>query len=294
MKTPFWFLRPSLISIILLPFSFIYFIISKIVFNIRLLRQQKKINGKIICVGNLLAGGVGKTPIVKEIALFFNAPVIMRGYKQKNNILSDEALLLSNYGLQVHTGNRKKNLELLNNERIVVMDDGFQNPSIKKDISIIVIDEKLAFGNNLLLPAGPMRETKKGLQRADAIIVIKNEINKLKLKTDKPVFYAKTKTKSPYKTNQKIFAFTGIGYPKKFFNSIKFNYKKSFSDHYQYTDKDLKTLIKDAEKKNAKLLTTEKDFVRINEKYRKYIKFATYDVNIEKNFWKWIKEKIND
>ena len=299
MKTPKWFLRKSPMALILLPISWIYYFFGWVVFKIRAIRPLKS-RRKIICVGNILAGGVGKTPIVREIATKYDAPVVMRGYKKSENTSSvgDEAQMLSRDGLAVHVGDRKSNIVLLNkqsDDTPIVMDDGFQNSSIKKDISILVFDEGLGYGNGFLLPAGPLREPRRAINRADAIIVIKNKNIKKKfsLPVGIPLFYAKNKTISPYDENQKVVAFAGIGYPRKFFGALKnVVATRAFPDHWDYTDDDLNKLFALAKKHKAKLITTEKDWVRLPDAVREKIKYAKLETQIDDMFWKWIKDKI--
>lgn len=300
MKTPWWFLSKNLVAILLLPLSWVYSCVSKIVF---FMRKKGAISSRrpVICVGNIFAGGVGKTPIVRAIANYFDAPVVMRGYKKnkKTGDVGDEAMMLSRGGLVVHVGDRKSNIVLLNKQSDetspIIMDDGLQNPTIKKDISIIVFDESLGFGNGFLLPAGPLRQPKSVLKNADAIIVIRNK-NKKKnfvLPENVPVFYAKNQTVSPYDDDEKLVAFAGIGYPKKFFNALKnVVAKRAFPDHYQYTQQDIEQLLSLAEKKKAKLITTEKDWVRLPVEIRDKIKYARLDTVLENNFYDWLKEKI--
>ena len=154
------------------------------------------------------------------------------------------------------------------------------NIPLKKDISIIVFDESLGFGNGLLLPAGPLRQPKSVLKNADAIIVIRNKTKKKNfvLPENVPVFYAKNQTVSPYDDDEKLVAFAGIGYPKKFFNALKnVVAKRAFPDHYQYTQQDIEQLLSLAEKKKAKLITTEKDWVRLPIEIRDKIKYARFD-----------------
>lgn len=300
MKTPKWFLKKSLVAILLLPFSYVYYFVGRVVYYIRSVSPIKS-RRKIICVGNILAGGVGKTPIVKKIAQYFDAPVVMRGYKKSNqtNNVGDEADMLARAGLAVHVGDRKSNVVLLNNQNDavgpIVMDDGLQNPTIQKDVSIVVFDEGIGCGNGFLIPSGPLRVTKSALKKADAIIVIrnKNTRKKFQLPDDIPVFYAENKTASPYEKNQKLVAFAGIGYPKKFFDSLEnVVVARSFPDHYDYTVQDIEKLFKLAKKHDAKLLTTEKDWVRLSKDIQKKIKYAQLDTLIEDSFWNWIKEKI--
>lgn len=300
MKTPNWFLKRNVISYALCPLSWFYLIGSRMVFNLRK-RHEYTSRRPVICFGNILAGGVGKTPIVRNIAKYFDAPVVMRGYKKskKTDGIGDEAKMLSMDGIQVHVGDRKSNLILLNKQKSkspIIMDDGFQNSSIKKDISVLVFDENIGFGNGFLLPAGPLREKKSAMYRADAIIVIRNKdvAPGFALPTNIPVFYAHNETVNPYDDKTHVVAFAGIGYPKKFFNSItsKIVEKRAYPDHYQYTEKDIKDLIELAKSKNAKLLTTEKDWVRLPDWAKKEIKFLKLNTEIENNFYDWLKEKI--
>ncbi len=299
MKTPFWFLKQNPIAWLLIPFSVVYYFFGRIVFGFRKFRQVKS-RRLIICVGNILAGGVGKTPIVKEIANYLDAPIVMRGYKKSEETsgVGDEAVMLANNGLVVHTGNRKVNVLMLNEQNTdvpIVMDDGLQNPTIKKDISILVFDEGIGFGNGLLLPAGPLRVPKNQIKNADAIIVIKSDKprKKFKLPAGIPVFYAKNQTVSPYGEDDKLVAFAGIGYPKKFFSALgNVVATKAFPDHYQYNKQDIDMLIDLADKKNARLITTEKDWVRLPKSVQGKIKYAKLETVIDSLFFDWLKEKI--
>lgn len=299
MKTPWWFLSQNLMAWILIPVSWVYFLFGKIIF---LFRKKNPLVSRrpVVCVGNILAGGVGKTPIVRAIANRFDAPIVMRGYKKsaKTANVGDEATMLARAGLIVHVGNRCANISLLNNQNDdtpIVMDDGLQNPTINKDIKLVVFDQGLGFGNGFLLPAGPLRQPKRVLKNADAIIVIKNKNAKknLKLPDGVPVFYATNQTVSPYDEDEKLVAFAGIGYPKKFFDSLQnVVAKRSFPDHYQYSAADIENLFMLADKKGAKLITTEKDWVRLPIEIRDKIKYARLDTVIENRFYDWLKEKI--
>lgn len=299
MKTPWWFLSKNPVSLLLCPVSWVYYIVGKIVYFVRALRPMKS-RRKIICIGNIFAGGVGKTPVVKTIAVRYNAPVVMRGYKKntKDGDVGDEAKMLARAGLAVHVGDRKSNIVILNKQddnTPIIMDDGLQNPTIKKDVSIMVFDEGLGYGNGFMLPAGPLRQPKKTARQADAIIVIKSKNPKKNfvLPADVPVFYAKNQTVSPYDKNERLVAFAGIGYPKKFFASLKnVVAHRSFPDHYQYVKEDLEKLIMLADKKKAKLITTEKDWVRLPEQIRETIKYARLETVIDYSFWVWLKEKL--
>ena len=300
MKTPWWFLHKTPLAFLLLPFSFVYYIASKIVYMWRSLFAYKS-KRRVICFGGILAGGVGKTPIVRSIAKMFDSPVVMRGYKKsaKTSNVGDEAMMLANDGIAVHVGDRKSNIMLLDKQSDtvpIIMDDGMQNPTIKKDISIFVFDQGLGFGNGFILPAGPLREPRNAVRRADAIIVFKSNKPKknFNLPSSVPVFFAENTAVSPYKSGARIAAFAGIGYPKKFFNSLSgVVATRAFPDHYQYTDQDIQDLFNWAEKKDALLVTTEKDWVRLPKDVQKKIKFAELKTKIDDSFLVWLKERLN-
>ncbi len=301
MKTPWWFLHKTPLAFLLLPIAWIYYLASRMVFNWRRMVAYKS-RRKVICIGGLLAGGVGKTPIVRVIANYLDAPVVMRGYRRTASTanIGDEAAMLMSDDIAVHVGHRKSNIMLLDRQQDekgpILMDDGLQNPLIKKDISILVFDEMIGFGNGFLLPAGPLREPKCHAKNADAIIIIKNPRakRKLKLPDTVPVFYAENKTISPYSKNTRIFAFAGIGYPKKFFKALDgIVGHRAFGDHYQYTDDDIAELKKVAVRKKAKLVTTEKDWVRLPIDVRNDIKYAKLETVIDPKFFVWLKEKLN-
>ncbi|MBP3340682.1 MAG: tetraacyldisaccharide 4'-kinase [Alphaproteobacteria bacterium] len=299
MKTPWWFLSKNPFAILLVPISWVYYLVGRMVFLGRSMWSIKS-RRKIICVGNILAGGVGKTPVVRAIANRYGAPVVMRGYKKSDQTgnVGDEAMMLARSGLAVHVGSRKSNILLLNKQddnTPIVMDDGLQNPTIKKDVSIVVFDEGLGYGNGFMLPAGPLRVPKRMAKKADAIIVIKSKKpkKKFKLPDGVPVFYAKNQTVSPYDESEKLVAFAGIGYPKKFFGALKnVVARRAFADHYQYTSEDLEKLFALAVKKKARLITTEKDWVRLPVHVRDQIKYARLDTVIDNAFYDWLKEKL--
>lgn len=293
MKTPNWFLKKDIIALSLLPLSILYFIVSQFVFIFRHF-WQKDSKIPVICVGGLLAGGVGKTPIVQEIAKKINTAIVMRGYRG-----GDEAKMLKRSGLSVITGsNRIQSIKKAKKSgfKLVVMDDGFQNPTIKKDVSILVFNSEIGIGNGFVLPAGPLREPLYTINRADAIIITGKNPSILKRKFEKynkPIFFAKNKTIIP-KEVRKFIAFAGIGYPQKFFNSLSISPIKTFSfpDHYNYTNNDVKKLLLLAEKNKAKLLTTEKDWVRLSSNVRKQIYFAQLETIISPEFYFWLEQKL--
>jgi tetraacyldisaccharide 4'-kinase len=296
MKTPNWFLKRNITAKALWPASVIYYAVSGVVFNCRLF-QQKISKIPVICVGGLLAGGVGKTPIVREIAKKLpGAAVVMRGYKG-----GDEARMLESSGIPVIVGaDRKKSIKNAEKAgfKYIIMDDGFQNPTVKKDKSILVFDGRIGVGNGLMLPAGPLRESlERGMKRADAIIIINGKNQKLANIADKhkkPVFLAQNKAVNPGVAG-KVFAFAGIGYPQKFFDAVRdmsdveMVGAAGFADHYQYTALDMVKIIDKAAALGADyIVTTEKDWVRMPASYQEQIDFIPLETTIEKDFWKWL------
>ncbi|MCL2369437.1 MAG: tetraacyldisaccharide 4'-kinase [Alphaproteobacteria bacterium] len=293
MQTPSWFLKRNFIAYVLLPVSVVYFIASTIVFKCRLF-YQKTSKRPVICIGNIMAGGVGKTPIVRAVAKHLKGSVVvMRGYGG-----GDEAKMLCTSGINVFTGaDRKKSISAAEQAgaKYIIMDDGFQNPTVKKDLSIIVFDGKIGAGNGFMLPAGPLREPLcTGIKRADAIIIVNSEqrtMNSLK-KYNKPIFSATTKHINPG-IKGKVFAFAGIGYPQKFFDGIDGLFDVvgtvPYPDHYNYSTGDLDKIIDMADKSGADyIITTEKDWVRLPDKYQEIIDFIPMELTIEKGFWKWL------
>lgn len=282
MKTPNWFLDKNFVSGGLYPLSLLYYFAHKTNYSVKKL-FQKKYSVKTICVGNIMAGGTGKTPVVIELAKHINDSVIVsRGYKGKFSgeidskmnplLVGDEPKLLVHYAPVFVGVNRNKSIQMAIEKYknpTIILDDAFQNPSVKYNVRILVFDGKIGLGNNFVLPAGPLRETlKSGLKQADCIIVIGEDKTGLKSKISKyknlPVFSAVNKLKVE-KSPESVLAFAGIGYPDKFFNSLRETkiqsiMTKPFADHHFYSEKELLDLEFVAKTQNATLITTEKDW----------------------------------
>lgn len=300
MKTPHFWQSKNIISTLLLPFSWIYFCISKICYK-RIVPITLPI--PVICVGNLTAGGAGKTPVALHIGELLkrkniNGVFISRGYggSQKSAILvdtkkhsaaqvGDEPLLLAQILPTIVGKNRIEaaNLAIAQGAQVIVMDDGFQNPSLTKNLSFIVVDRRLSFGNERLLPAGPLREpVRTGLKRADAVIII-NPANFMPTSLpDIPFLLARSQPKPSMLAlkDKKIIAFCGIAVPQKFYYMLKnagaeIIEKISFADHYHYTQKDLHLLHKKAKEHDALLVTTSKDTARIGKEFEQELKDIT-------------------
>ena len=303
-KPKFWDnSKLSIWSILFFPFSLIYFFLS----YIKQLKRSKKFHVPVICVGNIYLGGTGKTPLAKEIFKITRSlgknPAFVKKYY---DYLHDEIEMLERMGKTFATKERAEGIELLikNNNDIAILDDGFQDSSIRKSFSILCFNQKQWIGNGFLIPSGPLRERLSSIKKADCIVIngdkdniIENQINKIK---QLKVFYTKYKPKNlEILKEKKIFAFAGIGNPLNFFELLKknnlqlLNYK-SFPDHYNYKKKDLDNLKSKARELNALLLTTEKDYCRINNNFRNGIEKLDVDLEIDskEEFINLIKKSI--
>lgn len=242
---------------------------------------------RVICVGNLVAGGSGKTPtalalmqIIKEGGLARNPCFLTRGYggRLKGPVfvsdhgyqdVGDESLLLSRVAPVIVAKDRVSGAQLAvrSGHDLIVMDDGFQNPALHKDTSFVVVDGKTGFGNGYLIPLGPLRENiNDGLSRAQAIIKIGGETS---LHTAKPVIQAHIEAACDLPRGSKVYGFCGLGQPEKFRQSLlDYGYElagfKIFADHHPYTRTDLQNLHAAAFEQQAHLITTAKDLCRID------------------------------
>ena len=303
-KPKFWdFKKISIWAIILFPLNIIYQFIFKV---IKIFKPIKKFPIPIICVGNIYLGGTGKTPLAREIfnitkSLNKNPAFIKKPYAY----LNDEIKMLEKTGKIFTSKNRAVSISLSisNNHDVAILDDGFQDFSIKPDFSILCFNSKQLIGNGFVIPSGPLRESFSSIKRADCIFIngdknleFENKLKKINI--DVKIFYSKYKIKDIKKfQNKEVVAFAGIGNPQNFFDLLKENnifIKKTFSfpDHHNYSENDYNKLIK--EKRDILLITTEKDYSRLHEGKKKNFDYAEVDLEIEnKNeFINLIKENI--
>ncbi|WP_193367286.1 tetraacyldisaccharide 4'-kinase [Pelagibius marinus] len=251
----------------------------------------------VICVGNLVAGGAGKTPVALSLLEILRErglkpAALTRGYGgaaagplrvepgvHDAATVGDEALLLAaaapTWVARDRVAGAKAAAE--DGAQVIVMDDGFQNPSLKKDLSLLVIDAGYGLGNQRVMPAGPLRETAAGgFARADAVVVIgadqyegsyigETEKN---LIGDRPVLRARLQPSDDALRGKRVFAFAGIGRPEKFFDTLRglgaeLAGTESFPDHQPYTAATLARLRDAARTAGAQLVTTAKDAARL-------------------------------
>ena len=296
LKPKFWESKNNIPVILLRPISFLFHLIT-------ILRKSfvstKKFKIPIICVGNIYVGGTGKTPIAIMIANNLKTnkknPVIIKKYyknhKDEHRIIDEmtNCLILDKNRVQAIEKAEGENFD------IAILDDGFQDYTIKKNLNIICFNDKQLIGNGLVFPAGPLREDLSALRRAQIVIIngIKNksfEEKILNVSKDIKIFYSKyLPINIEQFKNKKLFAFAGIGNPNNFFELLsKYNLnvqkKIAFPDHYDFNEKEIKQMTEEAVKNNLELITTEKDFYRIKNHSFKELKYLKVDLEIkEKN-----------
>jgi tetraacyldisaccharide 4'-kinase len=248
----------------------------------------------VICVGNLTAGGSGKTPVAIAIADRLRARghkpfFLTRGYGGSETgpamasrahsavQMGDEALLLARAAPTIVARDRAAGARLAREKgaTVLVMDDGHQNFSLRKSLSLVVVDAETGFGNGFQIPAGPLREpVVQGLARADAVILMGNGSPDLDGFSG-PVLRAHLRVDGEAFTGKQVFAFAGIGRPEKFVASLEDSGAEVmgscfFDDHHPYTEDEIIELK--AVAGEAQLVTTEKDFVRLSVAQREGIR----------------------
>ena len=292
-KPKFWDKNKiSFFSVLLFPVSLLIKVLS--LFK-RFLIKTNQSSIPIICVGNIYLGGTGKTPLCIEIfSILKNLnmnPVFVR---KKYDSFQDEADLQKQVGPVYQNKKRTDAVKeaLQNKANVAILDDGFQDFSINKNLSIVCFNKKLWVGNGLTIPSGPLRESLSALKRANCVVIngeknrdIENKI--FSKNKEIKIFYTKYRAKniSEFK-NKKVIAFAGIGNPENFFDLLKDNKidieeEIKFPDHHEYSEETLENLINKAKENNNILLTTEKDYFRIAENYKQNISFLKIEVEIE-------------
>ncbi len=295
----------NFISLILYPLSLITFLIN--FFKNFTYRKNYKI--KTICIGNIYAGGTGKTPLViltSNILKKNNKTVIIKK-KYKDQI--DEQRILKKNTKLICNSERHSAIKIAQKRgyEIAILDDGLQDKKNKYDISIACFNSSSLIGNGFLIPAGPLREKINILKTYDAIFLngeknnpgfikkIKNINKKINIFRGK---YIATNINN-IDLKKKYFLFSGLGNPDEFERTCK-NYKikiykkKIFPDHYDYSMNDIKRLKSEAKLNNLELITTEKDYLRLSKFNKKNIKFLKIKLKVleRQKYLKFLMERI--
>ncbi len=301
-KPNFWDLKkPNFISYLLLPFTLPIYIKNKFHRNY----QIEKNGLKKICVGNIYVGGTGKTPLsimISEIFKNRNSAVIKKFYKDH----IDEHKLIEKYTKLITKRNRHEALKEAKEQKLnyVIFDDGLQDHSMKYDLRIVCFNNNQWIGNGLLIPAGPLRENIYSLKKYDAVVLngdrSKNDsiINQIKKINDNiNIFESYYEPTNIDELNKKkaFVVFSGIGNNKNFINLLKIeniNVCKEFNfpDHYKLSKSDFVNIMNFAAKNNADILTTEKDFMRLNNEFQKKVKYLKIKIKFYdfKKFYEFI------
>jgi tetraacyldisaccharide 4'-kinase len=289
----FWYRPSSWMSLLLSPLAAIYGAVAAH----RLQRKGFDAGIPVFCVGNYHVGGAGKTPTVLALVALLRdlgeAPVVLsRGYggRLRGPVMvepsrhlaadvGDEPLMLAQTVAVAVARERLDGLALAKSQgaTVIVMDDGFQNPAIAKDASLIVIDAHRGLGNSWVFPAGPLRAPlPPQIERTDALIVVGEgdaaEAVSAKIAAqDKPVLTARLKADDAALSSlrgQRVLAFAGIGDPERFFRTLRSNGvevagQRAFADHHPFTQGEVGALVEEAKREALKLVTTEKDLARL-------------------------------
>lgn len=314
LKTPaFWYPAPDqsktgLTSILLAPFAWLYQCGHKLKW---IKTGPYHSSTPVICVGNINIGGAGKTPTAMALMDMVSASdkiknpcFLTRGYggivKLAAHVdlelydhidIGDEAIMLARKAQTIASRRRNKGAQLAEQYNVdcLIMDDGMQNNSLHKDLTLCVIDGAKAFGNGKTIPAGPLRETLSGgFAKSDAFVLIGEDLHNIKsrLPAGKPVFTGNLAvTALPDKAKSYV-AFAGIGHPDKFRatlldNGLDITSWHPFPDHYQYKRGTLQKLANIASANGSALITTEKDLARLPEEWVAEFEIKTLPVTLK-------------
>jgi tetraacyldisaccharide 4'-kinase len=289
MRAPeFWHEPPGLMAGLLAPFGAAFDAASRLR---RAVARPYRAPVPVICVGNLVAGGSGKTPVVLSLAGLLAdrgtaAHIVTRGYggrlagpvpvnatRHDAAEVGDEPLLIAARAPCWVARDRSAGVRAAAaaGAEAILLDDGFQNPSVAKDLSLVVIDNGYGFGNCRVIPAGPLRErVAAGLARADAIVMIGSEAEPQDLRgMPCPMLRGELRPIDGERfTDARVVAFAGIGRPEKFFASLRglgatLVHTQPFPDHHPFRASEIARLRAAAEREKARLVTTAKDWVRL-------------------------------
>ena len=285
--------QPTALARLLRPFGWLYSLIAE--WRLRMVAPARPLV-PVICIGNPTLGGAGKTPVAIAItarmkARGFRPGLLSRGYgadikapvavdrKGTASQYGDEPLLLARVAPTVCSPNRAWGAETLaeGGADLIVMDDGFQNPTIAKDLSILVADGAAGLGNGLVFPAGPLRmRLAPQLARASALLILGDgaavaPVTRLAERRGLPVIRARLEPDAKRLANmagEKLVAYAGIGRPEKFFATLRdagldVVETHAFADHAPYSPAEAERLLAAAKAQGARLVTTEKDAVRL-------------------------------
>lgn len=292
-KPKFWDSEYSVIAILLTPITLIVILI---IFFKKIFTRTIKFNIPIICIGNIYIGGTGKTPtsiyVAQELLKIGKKPAILRKFYKEHK--DEHKLIKENFKNLILNKNRSAGI--LEAEKMdfdmVILDDGFQDYKIKKNLNILCFNQNQLIGNGYVLPSGPLRERLSSVKNVEIIIIngkknIKFENKILNINKKLKIFYANYKPINIEQfKNQKILAIAGIGNPNNFFqllteNGLNIEKKLIFPDHYEFSNSEISKLIEEADKNDNQILMTEKDYFRIKDMNYNNIKYLKVLLEID-------------
>ena len=277
---PIFWRSTNIISLLIYPLSIFTYLIN----FIKKFSSKKKFIIKTICVGNIYTGGTGKTSLALEINKLLSKKFKTVFIKKNYRYQQDEIKLLKNNGKCIILNDRINSLNVAEKKKfqIAILDDGLQQKNIKYDLKIVCFNTTDGFGNGFLLPAGPLRERLSELKNYDVVFL--NGENKNK-KLIKIILQINNKIKifnstyqpinlNNFNKNKKYLMFCGVGNPEEFEKTLlkfKFKIKEKmiFPDHYKFTNNEIKKLKIIAKQKKLNIITTEKDYSRLNVSQKK-------------------------
>jgi tetraacyldisaccharide 4'-kinase len=292
-KPKFWDKKISILSIILIPLAAIVIIATYLK---KKLTYTSTFRIPIICVGNIYIGGTGKTPlsifIAKKLSSKGKNPAIIRKF-YKNHI-DEHNLINANYNNLILKKNRFSGITEAIQKKFdsAILDDGFQDHSVEKNLNIICFNQNQLIGNGLVIPSGPLRENLSVLKKAHVVIingekVVKFEEKLLGINSSLKIYYSKYKPINIDEfNNKKLLAIAGIGNPNNFFNLLSNNglnveKKLVFPDHYKFNKPEFINIIKEAEKNNYQIIMTEKDYYKIKKFNFTKIKYLKLELEVK-------------
>ena len=293
-KPKFWKSNKNFFTILLIPLSlitWIYIILKKTFI------QKVKFNIPVICVGNIFIGGTGKTPlsihIAKKLSENGKNPAIVRKYYKSH--IDEHKMILSYYNKLILNLNRSKGIyeALEKGYDAVILDDGFQDYKIEKNLSIICFNSNQLIGNGYLFPSGPLRESLSSLRNAHILIIngeksLDFEQKILKIQKDLKIYYSNYKPLNIQEfKDKKLLVISGIANPENFFKILKDNKmniqkKMVYPDHYEFTKNEMIKIIEHAKKNDFQIIMTEKDYYKIKDFSLENIKYLRIKLEIEK------------
>ena len=293
-KPKFWKSNKNFFTVLLIPLSLITWIYITLK---KTFIQKVKFNIPVICVGNIFIGGTGKTPLSIHIARKLSEngknPAIVRKYYKSHK--DEHKMIISYYNKLILNLNRSKGIyeALEKGYDAVILDDGFQDYKIKKNLSIICFNSNQLIGNGYLFPSGPLRESLGSLRNANILIIngdksLNFEQKILKIQKDLKIYYSNYKPLNIQEfKNKKLLVISGIGNPENFFKILKDNQmniqkKMVYPDHYEFTKNEMLKIIEYAKKNDFQIVMTEKDYYKIKDFSLENIKYLKVKLEIEK------------